>query len=155
MWYLKVPSKGCYSWFPSLLFFQQLIENKCAWKHVLNEPYFCQKEINWQLSAYNQNIVWCKSNSITPVFRIITGVLKTSTVSVHSESLLVKYVLQSSGISWKSAALIVRYSQKKECISFVFYCFENLSIAITSEPLVRFRWGFHQNVPLLMRTSIK
>ncbi len=36
-----------------------------------------------------------------------------------------------------------------------FYCFENLSIVITLEPLVWFRWGFQQNVPLLMRTSIK
>ncbi len=42
--------------------------------------------------------------------------------------------------TWKSGALIVRYSHKKERI--VFYCFENLSIAITLEPLVRFRWGF-------------
>ncbi len=64
-------------------------------------------------------------------------------------------VLQSSGISWKLAALIERYTQKKGCISFVFYCFENLSIVITLESLVRFRWGFQQNVPLLMRTSIK
>ena len=38
-------------------------------------------------------------------------------------------MLWSSGISWKSGALIVRYSQKKEWISFVFYCFENPSIA--------------------------
>ncbi len=38
-------------------------------------------------------------------------------------------VLRSSGISQKSGALIVRYSQKKECISCVFYCFENPSIA--------------------------
>ena len=37
----------------------------------------------------------------------------------------------------------------------LFFCFENLSIAITLEPLVRFRWGFQQNVPLLMRISIK
>ncbi len=44
-------------------------------------------------------------------------------------------------------------ARKKEYISFVFYCFENLSIAITLELLVRFRWGFQQNVPLLMRTS--
>ena len=34
------------------------------------------------------------------------------------------YVLRSSGISQKSEALIARYSQKKECISLVFYCFE-------------------------------
>ncbi len=47
------------------------------------------------------------------------------------------------------------WSQKKECVSFVFYCFENLLIAITLEPLVRYRWGFQQNVPLLMRTWIK
>ncbi len=64
-------------------------------------------------------------------------------------------VLRSSGISRKLGALIVRYSQKKKCISFVFYCFQNLSIAITLDPLVCFRWGFQQNVPLLIRTSIK
>ena len=40
-----------------------------------------------------------------------------------------KYVLRSSGISRQSKGLIVRYSQKKELISFVFYCFENSSIA--------------------------
>ena len=57
-----------------------------------------------------------------------------------------KYVLPSSGISWNSGALIVRYRQKKECVSFVFYCFENISNAITLEPLVQFRWGFPQNV---------
>ena len=28
-----------------------------------------------------------------------------------------------------SGALIVRYSKNKQCISFVFYCFDNLSIA--------------------------
>ena len=28
----------------------------------------------------------------------------------------------------KTPSLIVRYSLKKECISFVLYCFENLSI---------------------------
>ncbi len=44
------------------------------------------------------------------------------------------------------------YSQKKECISFVFSCFD-LSIAITLEPLVPFRWHFQQNVPLLMKAS--
>ncbi len=64
-------------------------------------------------------------------------------------------VLWSSGISWKSGALTVRYSQKKECISFVFYCFENLSIDIALEPLVQFRWGFQQNVPLVMKPSTK
>ncbi len=56
-------------------------------------------------------------------------------------------VLRSSGVIQKSGALIVRYSLKKECISFsffffLFYCFENLSIAITLEPLARVRWGF-------------
>ncbi len=52
------------------------------------------------------------------------------------------FVLRSSGISRKSGALIVRHSQKGECISFVFYCFENLSTVITLEPLARFRWCF-------------
>ena len=57
------------------------------------------------------------------------------------------YVLQSSWISQKSGALIVRYSQKKELISFVFYCSEeNHSIAYNLEPLVWFRWGFQHNV---------
>ncbi len=51
-------------------------------------------------------------------------------------------VLRSSRISQKSAALTVRYGQKKECISFVFYCLENLSIAITLQPLVRFQVEF-------------
>ncbi len=55
----------------------------------------------------------------------------------------------------KSGAFIVKCNQKRECISFVFYCFENLLIAITLEPTVQFWWGFQQNVPLLMRTSIK
>ena len=41
--------------------------------------------------------------------------------------------------SQKSGALIVRYSLKEECICFVFYCFDNLSIAITLDPLVQFR----------------
>ncbi len=66
-----------------------------------------------------------------------------------------QYVLWSRGISRKSAALIVKYSQKKKWISFVFYCFKNLSIAIILEPLARFRWGFQQNIPLLMSISIK
>ena len=47
-------------------------------------------------------------------------------------------VLHSSGISRKLGAMTVRYSGKKECVSFVFYCFENLSIAGTLESLVRF-----------------
>ncbi len=51
-------------------------------------------------------------------------------------SILALYVLRSRGISWKLTALIMRYSQKKERIYFVFYCFENLSIAITLKPLV-------------------
>ena len=36
----------------------------------------------------------------------------------------------------QSGALIVRYCQKKECICFVYNCSENVSIAITLEPLV-------------------
>ncbi len=46
-------------------------------------------------------------------------------------------------------------ARKGDALSLVFYCFENLSIALTLEPLVRFRCFFKQNVPLLMRTSIK
>ena len=65
------------------------------------------------------------------------------------------YVSQSRWISRKSGVLIMRYSQKRECISFVLYCFENLSSTITLEPLVRFRWGFQQNVTFLRRTPIK
>ena len=60
-----------------------------------------------------------------------------------------------AGSVGNSGTLIVRYSQKKECIPFVFCCFDNLSIAITLEPLVRFRLGLQQNVPLLTRTSVK
>ena len=40
-----------------------------------------------------------------------------------------------------SGSLILMYSQKKESISFVFYCFENPLLAITLAPLVRFRRG--------------
>ena len=29
----------------------------------------------------------------------------------------------------------MRYSQEKEYVSFVFYCLENLSIAVTLEPM--------------------
>ncbi len=65
------------------------------------------------------------------------------------------YVLRSSGISRKSGALWdTATARKKECVSFVFYCFEYLSIVITLEPMVRFRRSFQQNVPLLMKTSI-
>ncbi len=56
-------------------------------------------------------------------------------------------MLQSSWISRKSAALIVRYSQKKECISIIFYSSEKVQLLITLEPLDRFKWGFQQNVP--------
>ena len=51
-------------------------------------------------------------------------------------------VLGSSRISQKSEALIVSCSQRKELISFVFYCFENHSIVrnfgITGPIQVRF-----------------
>ncbi len=56
-------------------------------------------------------------------------------------------MLQSSWISRKSAALIVRYSQKKECISIIFYSSEKVQLLITLEPLDRVKWGFQQNVP--------
>ena len=46
-------------------------------------------------------------------------------------SLFLNYMLRSSRINWKWGALIVRYSEKKECISFLFSCFKNLSIVIT------------------------
>ncbi len=51
-------------------------------------------------------------------------------------------VLRSSGVNRKSGAVIVRYSQKKNFISFVFYCFENPSIALTFEPQVGFSANF-------------
>ena len=66
--------------------------------------------------------------------------------------MVLKYVLQSSGISWKSAAFIVRYSLKREYISIVLRILQLLK---TLEPLDRFKWGFQQNVPLQMSTSIK
>ncbi len=68
---------------------------------------------------------------------------------INKHIIYVSYVLRSSGISRKLAILIVRNSQKKKCISIVLYCFENLQLLITLEPLVRFRWGFQQNVPLI------
>ena len=48
---------------------------------------------------------------------------------LHSYHPSKTYVLRSSGMSRKLAALIVRYSQKKKCISIVFYCSEHPSIA--------------------------
>ena len=61
-------------------------------------------------------------------------------------------VLRARRVSRKSGALIARYSQKKDYISFVFYCFENLAI-LTLKPLVQFRCDYQQNAPLLMRTA--
>ncbi len=63
------------------------------------------------------------------------GVLTSKSVLISSFRTPITNVLRSSRVSRKLGALIVRYSQKKECISFVFY-FENSSDAITLEPLV-------------------
>ncbi len=65
------------------------------------------------------------------------------------------YVLRSSGISRKSEGLIVRYSQKKECISFVFYCFWESFNCYNFGTTGPIQVGFSANVPLLMRTSIQ
>ena len=56
-------------------------------------------------------------------------------------------MLRSSRISRKLGALIVRCSQKKDCTSFVFSCFENPSVAHNFGTLVWFRWGFQQTSP--------
>ncbi len=56
--------------------------------------------------------------------------------SAPSPCLLYSQVDMCYDIAESVGALILRYSQKKECISSVFYCFENPSIAITLEPLV-------------------
>ena len=37
------------------------------------------------------------------------------------------------------------YGQKKESISILFW--ESFNCSLTLEPLVRFRWGFQQNLP--------
>ena len=119
-------------------------ENSCFWDSILLILFlhFSGKITFWLLNLIipNQNEVW-----LTKWMNICSWYF----TDIHV------YLLRSSRISWKSAALIVRNSQEKECISFVFYCFENLSTAVTLEPLVRFRWGFQLKVPLLMRTSIK
>ncbi len=41
-----------------------------------------------------------------------------------------------------SAELIVRYSQKKEWISFVFYCFENLCYCYNFTTTAQIQMGF-------------
>ena len=66
-------------------------------------------------------------------------------------------VFRSSGISRKSGTLIVRYSQKKELISFVFYCSENPSNAHNIvKPLVRSGGVLSKNyVALQISTSTK
>ena len=61
-------------------------------------------------------------------------------------------VLRSNRINRKSAALIARYSQKKECSSFVFYCFKNLSIVIRT--LAQELWN-HQSGFQAKSTSLK
>ena len=58
------------------------------------------------------------------------------------------YVLQSSGISQKLGALIVWHSQKKEWISFVFYSFDNSSIAHNFGTTGLIQVSFQQNAPL-------
>ena len=59
--------------------------------------------------------------------------------------------------SWrrKLVALIVRYSQKKDFISFVFYCLENPSIAYIISYNFDSTGPIQQNVPLQMSTSFK
>ena len=83
---------------------------------------------------------------------IIIGV--TATTGLCKIHVRCKYVMRSSKVSQKLGALIVRYNQKKESISFVFFCFKNLSIAITLEPLVPSRWSFQLNVPHLYQQQI-
>ena len=67
----------------------------------------------------------------------------------------VEYLLRSSKISLKSRALIVRYRQKKNEFLLFSIVLRILQLLITFEPLVRFIWGFHQNLPLQMSSSIK
>ena len=90
----------------------------------------------------NQTVILdcCTSSSVCTLCHLNLKLLKGDSLIQESSSSL--YVLRSSGISRKSGALIVTYSQKKKCIRFVFYCFENLLIAVTLEPLFCRRVGF-------------
>ena len=65
-----------------------------------------------------------------------------------------KNVLRSSGISRKSAALRDTARKRSEFLLFSIVL-RTLQLLITLEPLDRFKWGFQQNVPLQMSTSIK
>ncbi len=67
---------------------------------------------------------------------------------------LLMYETRWSSIALRSSG-VSRKNWLWDTMFIILFCFENLSIAITLEPPVRFRWGFQQNVPLLMRTSIK
>ena len=104
------------------------------------------------------NLEMLFSYHVLVLFGLI-GYLTCSKLQLHYQYLLYSFVDICVAIQWDQSEVgSIDYEiqpEKKECISFVFYCFENLSIAITLEPLVRFRWGFQQNVPLLMRISIK
>ncbi len=106
-------------------------------------------------AAVKYNTPWCYGERCLHLYEmIIFDQIMFTILALKSLRKCVANVLRSSGVSWKSGALIVRHSQKKECISFVLYCFEKPSIAIPLEELVWFLWGFLQNVPLQMSTSI-
>ena len=66
--------------------------------------------------------VYCRINLLIMNLKWIDQVLSCKPSSYYMCCDLV-------GSVGKSGALIVRYSQKKECMHFVFYYFENLSIA--------------------------
>ncbi len=72
-----------------------------------------------------------------------------SMVYVHHKNIM----LGSNEISHKSWASIVGYSQKRNELLLFSIVLRILQLLITLEPLVRFRWGFQQNVPLQMSTS--
>ncbi len=114
-------------------YFSFFIDSLCIWS---------TQWVNWNWNKRHHYVIWCHLE----LHRISCPNMCYDLVgSGHREHWL-----------WDIArALIVRYSQKKEWIVFVFYCLRILQSLRTFEPLVRFRWGLQQNVPLHMSTSIK
>ena len=61
----------------------------------------------------------------------------------------------AGSVGIKSAALMVRYREKRNEFLLLSIVLRILQLLIILEPLDCFKWGFQQNAPLQMSTSIK
>ncbi len=88
-------------------------------------PYrFNTNKLHRQYFDHNSNVFVIASNVYSSLL-VLSWSAKENQWKRQLQDLKVSvqaYVLRSSGISRKSGALTVRYNQKKEWISFVFYC---------------------------------